>query len=120
MGRHEAEAMGRQTDLVLDASLSKHKNWGPKYFGFTKFESKENLGQNVLGLKKIVRKKQGLEIFLRSNHFWVQTHLGAHKIWVPKILRSQKIWGLKKFGVKKNWGPKKFGHFPDTPSKHPL
>ena len=26
MGRHEAEAMGRQTDLVLDASLPKHKN----------------------------------------------------------------------------------------------
>ena len=26
MGRHEGEAMGRQTDLVLDASLPKHKN----------------------------------------------------------------------------------------------
>ena len=25
MGRHEAEAMGRQTDLVLDALLPKHK-----------------------------------------------------------------------------------------------
>ena len=25
-GRHEGEAMGRQTDLVLDASLPKHKN----------------------------------------------------------------------------------------------
>ena len=25
MGRHEGEAMGRQTDLVLDASLQKHK-----------------------------------------------------------------------------------------------
>ena len=24
--RHEGEAMGRQTDLVLDASLPKHKN----------------------------------------------------------------------------------------------
>ena len=26
MGRHEGEAMGRPTDLVLDASLPKHKN----------------------------------------------------------------------------------------------
>ena len=26
MGRHEGEAMGRETDLVLDASLLKHKN----------------------------------------------------------------------------------------------
>ena len=28
MGRHEAEAMGRQTDLVLDASLPKHNKFG--------------------------------------------------------------------------------------------
>ena len=26
MGRHEGAAMGRQTDLVLNASLPKHKN----------------------------------------------------------------------------------------------
>ena len=26
MSKHEGEAMGRQTDLVLDASLPKHKN----------------------------------------------------------------------------------------------
>ena len=28
MGRHEAVAMGRHTDLVLDASLPKHKKSG--------------------------------------------------------------------------------------------
>ena len=29
MGRHEAEAIGTPTDLVLDASLLKHKNMCP-------------------------------------------------------------------------------------------
>ena len=61
MGRHEGEAMGRQKDLVLDASLPKHKNFFIRAYGGHNLVVLRNFGA-ATHILRVKTKKDILQI----------------------------------------------------------